>query len=117
VEPTCFTDVPADAEISRNEIFGPVSVLNSFKTEEEIIEKANDTNFGLMAGVFTQDINRAMRISAEIDSGMVGINCVSIMFLTAPFGGTKESGLGRENAINALRMFTDTKTVMINLTY
>ncbi|KAH8655200.1 aldehyde dehydrogenase [Xylariales sp. PMI_506] len=117
VEPTVFTNVPADAEISRDEIFGPVSVLNSFKTEEEIIAKANDTNFGLMAGVFTQDINRALRVSAEIDSGMVGINCVSLCFLTAPFGGSKESGSGRENAINALRMFTEPKTVMINLTY
>ncbi|KAI0121197.1 aldehyde dehydrogenase [Xylariales sp. AK1849] len=94
VEPTVFTNVPVDAEISRNEIFGPVSVLNSFKTEEEIIAKANDTNFGLMAGVFTQDINKAMRLASEIDSGMVGINCVSLSFLTAPFGGSKESGSG-----------------------
>ncbi|KAI0170098.1 aldehyde dehydrogenase [Pestalotiopsis sp. NC0098] len=117
VEPTVFTNVPADAEISRNEIFGPVSVLNSFKTEEEIVAKANDTNFGLMAGVFTQDINKAMRVASDIDSGMVGINCVSLCFLTAPFGGSKESGTGRENAINALRMFTEPKTVMINLTY
>lgn len=112
-----FTNVAQDAEICKQEIFGPVAVLNSFKTEEEIIAKANDTNFGLMAGVFTQDINRAMRISSEIDSGMVGINCVSLCFLTAPFGGSKESGVGRENAINALRMFTEPKTVMVNLTY
>ena len=117
VQPTVFTNVAQDAEICKQEIFGPVAVLNSFKTEEEIIEKANDTNFGLMAGVFTQDINRAMRISSEIDSGMVGINCVSLCFLTAPFGGSKESGIGRENAINALRMFTEPKTVMVNLTY
>ncbi|CAK7224669.1 hypothetical protein SCUCBS95973_005596 [Sporothrix curviconia] len=117
VQPTVFEDVADDAEILRNEIFGPVAVLNKFKTEEEIIARANDTTYGLMAGVFTQDINRAMRLSAEIDSGMVGVNCVSMCFLNAPFGGTKESGIGRENAINALRMFTDTKTVFVNLTY
>jgi len=117
VEPTVFEDVPDDAEISRNEIFGPVSVLNKFKTEEEIIAKANDTHYGLMAGVFTQDINRAMRLSTELDSGMVGINCVSMAFMNAPFGGTKESGLGRENGISALRSYTEPKTVFVNLTY
>ncbi|KAI0160646.1 aldehyde dehydrogenase [Xylariaceae sp. FL1272] len=117
VQPTVFTNVAEDSEICTQEIFGPVSILNKFKTEEEIIAKANDTNFGLMAGVFTQDINKALRVSSDIDSGMVGINCVSLCFLTAPFGGSKESGAGRENAINALRMFTEPKTVMVNLTY
>ncbi|KXH41283.1 aldehyde dehydrogenase [Colletotrichum salicis] len=117
VEPTVFEGVAQDAEIARNEIFGPVSIINKFETEEEIIEKANDTNFGLMAGVFSQDINRCLRVASEIDSGMVGINCISLVFLTAPFGGTKESGLGREGAINALRTFTEPKTVMVNLTY
>ncbi|KAI1423214.1 aldehyde dehydrogenase [Xylaria sp. FL1777] len=117
IEPTVFTDVPEDAEICKNEIFGPVAILNKFKTEEEIIAKANDTNYGLMAGVFTQDINRAMRISSEIDSGMIGINCVSVSFIVAPFGGTKESGTGRENAIHVLRTYTEPKTIMVNLTY
>ncbi|KAJ8127846.1 hypothetical protein O1611_g5790 [Lasiodiplodia mahajangana] len=117
IGPTIFTDVPEDAEICKKEIFGPVAVLNKFKTEEEIIAKANDTEYGLMAGIFTQDINRALRLSAEFDSGMVGINCVSLVFLTAPFGGTKESGTGRENAIHVLRAFTEPKTIMVNLTY
>ncbi|KAI3319406.1 aldehyde dehydrogenase [Xylariaceae sp. AK1471] len=117
IQPTIFTDVPEDAEICKQEIFGPVSILNKFKTEEEIIAKANDTNFGLMAGVFTQDINRAMRVSSELDTGMVGINCVSLCFLTAPFGGSKESGTGRECAIHSLRMFTEPKTIMVNMTY
>ncbi|TPX07217.1 uncharacterized protein E0L32_010811 [Thyridium curvatum] len=117
VQPTVFENVAEDAEICKDEIFGPVAVLNKFKTEEEIIAKANDSNFGLMAGVFTQDINRAMRLSAEIDSGMVGVNCVSLCFLQAPFGGSKESGVGRENGMAALKMFTEPKTVMVNLTY
>jgi aldehyde dehydrogenase (NAD+) len=117
IEPTVFTGVESDAEIITQEIFGPVAILNSFKTEEEILEKANDTNFGLMAGVFTQDINRALRIASDFDSGMVGVNCVSLMFMNTPFGGTKESGVGRECGSAALRAFTDTKTIMVNLTY
>lgn len=117
IEPTVFENVAHDAEIITQEIFGPVSVLNSFKTEEEIMDKANNTNFGLMAGVFTQDINKALRVASEFDSGMVGVNCVSLMMLNTPFGGTKESGLGRECGIHALRAFTDPKTIMINLTY
>jgi aldehyde dehydrogenase (NAD+) len=117
IEPTVFTNVESNAEIITQEIFGPVAVLNSFKTEEEILEKANDTNFGLMAGVFTQDINRALRIASDFDSGMVGVNCVSLMFMNTPFGGTKESGIGRECGSAALSAFTDTKTIMINMTY
>jgi aldehyde dehydrogenase (NAD+) len=117
IQPTVFTNVADNAEIITNEIFGPVAVLNSFKTEEEILEKSNNTNFGLMAGVFTQDINRAMRMASEFDSGMVGINCVSLMFMNAPFGGTKESGIGREGGSAALRAFTDPTTIMINMTY
>jgi aldehyde dehydrogenase (NAD+) len=117
IEPTVFTDVQSDAEIITQEIFGPVAVLGSFKTEEEIIEKSNNTNFGLMAGVFTQDINKALRMASEFDSGMVGINCVSLMMMSAPFGGSKESGLGRECGKDALEAFTEKKTIMINMTY
>jgi aldehyde dehydrogenase (NAD+) len=68
-----------------------------------------------MAGVFTQDINKALRFATDVDAGMVGINAISMAFLSAPFGGTKMSGLGRENAIDALRMYTDRKTVFINM--
>lgn len=114
IEPTVFENVAPDAEIITQEIFGPVAVLNSFKTEEEIIEKSNATNFGLMAGVFTQ---KALRIASLFDSGMVGVNCVSLMMLGVPFGGTKESGLGRECGRDALLAFTDRKTVMINMNY
>ncbi|KPI41282.1 Aldehyde dehydrogenase [Cyphellophora attinorum] len=117
VEPTVFTNVSADAEIYSNEIFGPVSILNSFKTEEEVVKAANATEYGLMAGVFTQDINKALRVASDFDSGMVGINCVSLTFLTAPFGGSKESGLGRECGRAALQAFTEPKTIMINMTY
>lgn len=117
VAPTVFTDVDHDAEISRDEIFGPVAIVNTFKTEDEVVERANATEYGLMAGVFTQDINRAMRVASEFESGMVGVNCISLSFLTAPFGGSKQSGLGRECGRSALEHFTEPKTVMINLTY
>jgi aldehyde dehydrogenase (NAD+) len=117
IQPTVFTDVKQDAEIYRQEIFGPVSILNSFKTEEEVIKKANSTEYGLMAGVFTENINKAMRVASEFESGMVGVNCISLNFLNAPFGGSKQSGLGRECGRNALESFTEVKTVMVNLTY
>lgn len=132
VEPTVFTDVKPDAEIHVDEIFGPVSVVRTFKTEEEVMKISNDTEYGLMAGVFTQgqcsrcsrrlrlmltesaaDINKAMRIASAFDSGMVGINCISLMMTQAPFGGSKQSGVGREAGINALRAFTDPKTIMV----
>ncbi|EME77274.1 uncharacterized protein MYCFIDRAFT_146648 [Pseudocercospora fijiensis CIRAD86] len=117
VEPTIFTDVDPKSEIHTDEIFGPVSVVRTFKTEEEVMKMSNDTEYGLMAGVFTQDINKAMRIASEFDSGMVGINCISLMMTQAPFGGSKQSGVGREAGIHALRAFTDPKTIMVNLTY
>ena len=72
---------------------------------------SNDTEFGLMAGVFTQDINKAMRVASDFDSGMVGVNCISLMMNQAPFGGSKQSGVGRESGIYALRAFTDPKYV------
>ncbi|KAJ6104510.1 hypothetical protein N7523_010830 [Penicillium sp. IBT 18751x] len=117
IQPTVFTDVSSDAELYKEEIFGPVSILNSFKTEDEVLQKANATEYGLMAGVFTQDINKAMRMASNSESGMVGINCVSLSMLNIPFGGSKQSGLGRECGRAALEHFTEPKTIMINLTY
>lgn len=113
LEPTVFLNPNPNAEIYKEEVFGPVSVVKTFDTEDEVISLANDTEYGLMAGVFTQDINRAMRVSARIESGVVGINCVSVvchfyrgyvlqsakarqMNIQAPFGGKKGSGIGRE---------------------
>lgn len=117
VAPTAFTDVDPSSELMQNEIFGPVAIVNTFKTEEEVIREANATEYGLMAGVFTQDINRAMRVASEFDSGMVGVNAISLVQTELPFGGSKQSGMGRECGRAALEAFTETKTVMINLTY
>ncbi|CAG9990132.1 unnamed protein product [Clonostachys byssicola] len=117
IPPTAFLDVPEDAEIVKTEIFGPVAIVNTFKTEEEALAKANDTEYGLFAGVFTQDINKAMRIVAETESGMVGVNCMSYASPSLPFGGAKQSGVGRESGMDGLRGFTEPKTVYINLNY
>ncbi|KAK2807708.1 hypothetical protein FQN51_000145 [Onygenales sp. PD_10] len=115
IEPTIFTDVDSDAEIHREEIFGPVSVVKRFKTEEEAIGLSNDTNFGLMAGVFTQDINKALRVAKAFESGVVNINCMTKTAVEGPFGGSKESGHGREGGIDGLRAYTEPKTIVINL--
>lgn len=117
IEPAIFTDTKPNASIYKDEIFGPVVVINKFKTEEEILQRSNDSRYGLMAGVFTQDINRALRMSSGFDSGVVGINCISKIHFSCPFGGTKESGLGREMGEHALRAYTEPKTILINLTY
>ncbi|CZR66560.1 related to aldehyde dehydrogenase [Phialocephala subalpina] len=115
VTPTVFTNVEPGAEIYTNEIFGPVSILNSFKTEEEALEKANALEYGLMAGIFTNDITRALRMASDVESGLVGINCITLKMLNTPVGGAKQSGVGRENGRAALEAFTEPKTIMINM--
>ena len=115
MEPTVFLNPKADAEIYKNEIFGPVSIVKTFETEEEVLKMANDTEYGLMSGVFTRDITRALRFSGKLDSGVVGINCVSYMNIQSPFGGKKQSGQGREFGEYALRAFTEPKTILINM--
>ncbi|EXJ87223.1 hypothetical protein A1O3_04182 [Capronia epimyces CBS 606.96] len=115
IEPTVFLNPKPTAQVLKEEVFGPVAVVLTFKTEEEAIELANDTEYGLMAGVFTKDINRALRVSARIESGVVGVNCISVMNMQVPFGGKKASGLGREFGEYALRAFTEPKSVLINM--
>lgn len=115
IEPTVFADVDATAEINRDEVFGPVAVVHRFESEEEVTGLANATNFGLYASVFTQDVSRAIRVSSALDSGTVGINCAGYLDVGTPFGGTKESGVGRELGKDALLAWTETKTVFINI--
>lgn len=112
-----FVDVDTSSEIHNEEIFGPVAIVNKFTSEDEVVRIANSTRYGLMAGVFTENITRALRVSSELDSGMVGINCVSMLCVQAPFGGSKESGIGRECGMAALRAFTEPKTIMVNMSY
>lgn len=116
MQATAFIDIGQDTEIHNEEVFGPVAVVRSFKDEEEVVAMSNNSEFGLMAGIFTTDIERALRVASDFDSGMVGINCVSMLFACAPFGGSKQSGFGREGGINALRACTEPKTIFINMT-
>ncbi|MGC5616742.1 NAD-dependent succinate-semialdehyde dehydrogenase [Georgenia sp. Z1491] len=112
---TVLTDVPADAEISRTEIFGPVAAITAFDTEDEAVTMANDTPFGLISYVYTRDLTRALRVSEALEAGMVGLNQGVISNPAAPFGGIKESGLGREGGLTGIDEFLETKYVGISM--
>ena len=109
--PTVLDDVPADAEMGREEIFGPVAAITGFATEEEAVALANDTEFGLIAYVYTGDLARGLRVSERIESGMVGLNRGLVSDPAAPFGGVKQSGLGREGAHHGILEFCETKYI------
>ncbi|KAF0515757.1 aldehyde dehydrogenase [Gigaspora margarita] len=113
--PTIFTDVNENMKIMQEEIFGPVVAIAKFKTVDEVIEKAHLTTYGLAAAVFTKDISRAIKISNSLRAGTVWVNCYSIFYANTPFGGYKESGIGRELGKYALELYTQVKTVQINL--
>lgn len=116
IQPTVFTDVKDDAVIVREEIFGPVSVLSTFETEEEAIQRANDSEYGLYASVFSKNINRATRVASALDAGSVGVNCTSpTLAPDMPFGGYKQSGLGRELGPSCLYAWKQTKSVFVKL--
>ncbi|KAJ5818435.1 hypothetical protein N7474_004026 [Penicillium riverlandense] len=116
VHPTVFERVPEDSRLMREEIFGPVVAINTFKTEEEAIEKANNTEFGLYASFFTKDMDRAMRLAKLIESGMVAVNCTcpSLTMDTA-FGGVKMSGNGRDGYLYSLDEYLETKSVLVKM--
>jgi aldehyde dehydrogenase (NAD+) len=116
IEPTIFTNVTDNMKIYREEVFGPFVVISSFKTEEEAIERANDTTYGLGSSVFTQNIVRAHRVARKIDAGMVWINSSQDSDFRIPFGGVKQSGIGRELGQAGLDAYTTTKAVHVNLT-
>nr|WP_175800136.1 aldehyde dehydrogenase [Burkholderia anthina] len=114
VEPTIFTGVRNDMRIAQEEVFGPVLSVIRFDTEEEAVALANDVRFGLGAGVWTRDIGRAFRMSERIESGTVWVNTYRAVSFMSPFGGYKDSGLGRENGIAAIDEYLQTKSVWIN---
>lgn len=116
VQPTIFSDVTNDMRIAREEVFGPILSIIKFKDEEEGIRIANESRFGLAAGVWTQNIHRAHRVAHRLHAGTVWINAYRVVSFAAPFGGFKESGLGRENGTDAIREFTETKSVYVELT-
>ncbi|AEG49796.1 Betaine-aldehyde dehydrogenase [Sphingobium chlorophenolicum L-1] len=116
VEPTIFLDPPADSRIYREEIFGPVLVVNAFDTTEEVVEAANDTRYGLAGGVFTTNVNTAHLVAGQLRTGTIWVNCYGQLHPTMPFGGYKESGWGREIDEQGLEAFLETKSVFVKLT-
>jgi succinate-semialdehyde dehydrogenase/glutarate-semialdehyde dehydrogenase len=113
--PTVLGDVPEDARVFHEEIFGPVAPVGGFASEEEGVARANDTEYGLVAYVFTRDIKRALRVCEALETGMVGLNQGMVSNAGAPFGGVKQSGLGREGGTEGIEEFLETKYVAVNL--
>jgi succinate-semialdehyde dehydrogenase/glutarate-semialdehyde dehydrogenase len=112
--PTVLVDVPAGAAILQDEIFGPVAAITTWDTEEELLELVNDSEYGLAAYVFSGDLARALRLGEAVDAGMVGINRGLVSDPSAPFGGVKQSGLGREGARDGLREFQETQYLSVD---
>jgi len=115
IEPTVIEGLAFDCTVNREEIFGPVVTITPFETEDEVIQMANDTEYGLACTIWTENLTRAHRSAARIESGIVWVNCWMLRDLRTPFGGMKNSGVGREGGFEALRFFTEAKNVCINL--
>jgi len=112
--PTVLSHVPPTTEILRTEVFGPVAPIVTFSTEEEAVDLANRTEYGLVSYVYTGDLARGLRVSERIQAGMVGLNRGLVSDPAAPFGGVKESGLGREGGVEGILAFTESKYVSVD---
>jgi acyl-CoA reductase-like NAD-dependent aldehyde dehydrogenase len=113
--PTIFRDVTADAEIARDEVFGPVLATSVFDDLDEAIALANDSSFGLAAHVFTRDLAAAHQAAAELQAGTVFVNCILLADPAFPFGGMKRSGIGRENGADVFEAYLEPKSVVVAL--
>jgi len=111
VQPTLFTDVTDDMAIAKEEIFGPVMSIMKFKTHDEVIQRANANEYGLAAGVWTKDIDTVNKFSRNLRTGTVWVNCYNNFDAAIPFGGYKQSGIGRDKSEYALEAYTETKVV------
>lgn len=115
VEPTIFADVDHSMTIAREEIFGPVVAAMPFDDLDDLIAKANDTTYGLAAGVWTQDLKKAHYVAHGIKAGTIWVNCYNVFDAASPFGGYKQSGIGREMGSYALDNYTEVKSVWVNM--
>uniref|UniRef100_A0A2I2ZJ26 Aldehyde dehydrogenase 1 family member A3 n=1 Tax=Gorilla gorilla gorilla TaxID=9595 RepID=A0A2I2ZJ26_GORGO len=115
IKPTVFSEVTDNMRIAKEEIFGPVQPILKFKSIEEVIKRANSTDYGLTAAVFTKNLDKALKLASALESGTVWINCYNALYAQAPFGGFKMSGNGRELGEYALAEYTEVKTVTIKL--
>jgi succinate-semialdehyde dehydrogenase/glutarate-semialdehyde dehydrogenase len=111
---TVLSNVPDNAKMLNEEIFGPVASLQTFKDEAEVIKRANDTEYGLVAYLYTKDLGRGMRVSEKLDFGMIGLNRGLVSDPAAPFGGMKQSGIGREGAHEGLKEFLETQYISVS---
>ena len=111
---TVLTGVPDGAAMLNEEIFGPVASIQTFRSEDEVIRRANDTEYGLVAYLYTKDLSRGMRVSEKLDFGMIGLNRGLVSDPAAPFGGTKQSGIGREGAHEGMMEFLETQYVSMS---
>ena len=113
ISPTIIEGLPHDCKTNQEEIFGPVVTIMPFETEEEVLKYANSTQYGLSSTIWTENISRANRLAKNIHAGIVWINCWLLRDLRTPFGGVKNSGVGREGGFEALQFFTEPKNVCI----
>jgi aminomuconate-semialdehyde/2-hydroxymuconate-6-semialdehyde dehydrogenase len=117
VQPTVITDLEVGCRVNQEEIFGPVVSITPFSHEDEVLDWANATPYGLAASLWTRDLDRAHRLAHRIECGTIWVNCWMLRDLRVPFGGMKQSGVGREGGLEALRFFTEPKNVCIRLTH
>jgi succinate-semialdehyde dehydrogenase/glutarate-semialdehyde dehydrogenase len=110
---TVLSNVPDDAKMLNEEIFGPVASIQTFRSEDEVVARANDTEYGLVAYLYTGDLSRGLRVSEKLDFGMIGLNRGLVSDPAAPFGGVKQSGLGREGAHEGLMEFLETQYISV----
>lgn len=117
IQPTIITNVSEDSRVMKEEIFGPVVCINTFTDEEEVLARANATEYGLYASLYTRDVSRALRCAKKLEAGSVAVNCTSPtgMALDMPFGGWKQSGDGREFSRHVTNHWTELKSVLVAL--
>lgn len=115
VEPTIWTGLPDDSAVVTDEIFGPCCHIRPFDTEEEAIELANSLPYGLASAIWSENITRAHRVAGQIEAGIIWVNSWFLRDLRTPFGGSKQSGVGREGGVHSLEFYTEMKNICVKL--